>query len=71
MLKEFINQNDMGKQHEYEEPENLGLDADQSSEAPSLSKLNSDNDRISGNPDGEQDNSKMIDDDINSPLDEK
>ena len=71
MLKEFINQNDMGKQHEYEEPENLGLDADQSSEAPSLSKLNSDNDRISGNPDGEQDSSEMKEDGLTSPLDEK
>lgn len=36
--------------------ENLGLDADGSSEDTGVySNLNSDNDRISGNPDGEDD----------------
>nr|WP_068892552.1 hypothetical protein [Pedobacter panaciterrae] len=36
--------------------DNLGLDADHSSDPPSLmTRLNDDNDRISGNPDGEND----------------
>lgn len=47
---------DRPKKRTYEEPDNLGLDADQSSERFSFySHLNTDNDRISGNPDGEND----------------
>lgn len=39
------------------EDENLGLDADHSSENSVFSYLNNDNDRISHNPDGESDDS--------------
>ena len=51
-----IGNDDRPKKRTYEEPDNLGLDADQSSESFSFySHLNTDNDRISGNPDGEDD----------------
>ena len=51
---------------------NLGLDADQSSEGPSVtSRLNDDNDRITGNPNGENDKRDDSDSAITSPLDEK
>lgn len=41
----------------YESSRNLGLDADQSSEnSGRWSNLNNDNDRVSHNPDGEDDN---------------
>lgn len=52
-----------------DKPEALGLDADNSSEGPSLqARLNDDNDRISGNPDGESDTDE---EGIFSPLDDK
>ncbi|TDQ12020.1 hypothetical protein [Pedobacter metabolipauper] len=55
-----------------EENINLGLDADQSSEGDPLKVgLNDDNERISGNPDGEDDDSNRNDRIIRSPLDDK
>lgn len=39
----------------YDDLEHLGLDADGSSTGSDYSNLNSDNDRVSGNPDGEDD----------------
>lgn len=54
------------------EQENLGLDADGSSgDLTIYSKLNSDNDRISGNPDGEDDQKNTKEPPGHSPLDEK
>ncbi|MGY0034542.1 hypothetical protein [Pedobacter sp. NJ-S-72] len=41
---------------EYEETDNLGLDADGSSVNSGRTNYNNDNDRISHNPDGEDDN---------------
>lgn len=52
--------------------ENLGLDADGSSEEISIfSNLNNDNDRISGNPDGEDDQKNTTELPGSSLLDEK
>lgn len=55
-----------------EENVNLGLDADHSSDGPTAAaRLNDDNDRISGNPDGESDD---IDDGasgVYTPLEDK
>ncbi|SHE84981.1 hypothetical protein [Pedobacter caeni] len=60
------------KKRTYEEPDNLGLDADQSSESFSYySHLNTDNDRISGNPDGEDDNHNAIGPVTYTPLMDK
>lgn len=63
------------KRDEYrfdEEKENLGLDADQSSEDfTGYRDLNSDNDRISGNPDGEDDHNDSSDSPRYSPLMDK
>ncbi len=55
-----------------ESTENLGLDADHSSDGPSMSsRLNDDNDRITGNQHGENDERAEDDYTINTPLDEK
>ena len=55
-----------------EEKENLGLDADQSSEDfTGYRDLNSDNDRISGNPDGEDDDNDHPETPRYSPLMDK
>lgn len=55
-----------------EEPDNLGLDADQSSEGSSFyHHLNTDNDRISGNPDGENDDHDTNEPFRSSPLSDK
>lgn len=55
-----------------ENNENLGLDADGSSEDVSIfSNLNNDNDRISGNPDGEDDQNNTNELPGHSLLDEK
>lgn len=51
--------------------ENLGLDADGSSDDSMYSNLNSDNDRISGNPDGEDDRKNTKEPPGHSLLDEK
>lgn len=52
--------------------ENLGLDADGSSDDFSIhGTLNSDNDRISGNPDGEDDGKNTKESPGHSPLDDK
>ena len=53
-----------------EENENLGLDADHSSDTP-YHALDNDNDRISGNPDGETDDSDASGPLGYSPLNEK
>lgn len=50
-----------------EDQENLGLDADHSSD-PSYHHLNNDNDMISGNPDGESDDHDQNDLSETSPL---
>ena len=51
---------------------NLGLDADHSSDGATLhNKLNDDNDRITGNPNGENDEREEGDLAITSPIDEK
>lgn len=55
-----------------ESSENLGLDADHSSEGDTLSnRLNDDHDRITGNPNGENDITEEDIDAINTPLDQK
>lgn len=54
-----------------DESDNLGLDADQSSYGGSKLALNDDNERISGNDDGENDRKDYDDHDRFSPLDEK
>lgn len=51
--------------------ENLGLDADGSSDVSTYSNLNSDNDRISGNPDGEDDQHNTTERPGSSLLDDK
>jgi len=53
-----------------EEKENLGLDADHSSDTP-YHYLDNDNDRISGNPDGETDDHNDNGSAGHSPLLEK
>lgn len=54
-----------------DESDNLGLDADQSSYGGSKLALNDDNERISGNADGENDRKDYDDQDRFSPLDDK
>lgn len=50
---------------------NLGLDADHSSDGPTAAaRLNDDNDRISGNPDGESDDADNASG-VYSPLEDK
>lgn len=62
--KDHLNYND--------ENDNLGLDADHSSEdTPYHVNLNSDNDRISHNPDGEDDDSDSREEPGHSPLMDK
>lgn len=52
--------------------DNLGLDADHSSDPPSLmTRLDDDNDRISGNRDGENDVEENYSSVVYSPLDDK
>jgi len=52
--------------------DNLGLDADHSSDPPSLmTRLDDDNDRISGNRDGENDAEENYSSVVYSPLDDK
>ncbi|WP_288884220.1 hypothetical protein [Pedobacter panaciterrae] len=52
--------------------DNLGLDADHSSDPPSLmTRLDDDNDRISGNRDGENDAEENYSSLVYSPLDDK
>lgn len=58
------------KLNQSDEPINLGLDADQSSETP-YQHLNNDNERISGNPDGEKDGEEESGPLGHSPLEEK
>ena len=53
------------------EAENLGLDADHSSENSTFGYLNNDNDRISHNPDGESDDSDDDERFGHSPLMDK
>jgi len=56
----------------HDESTNLGLDADDSSSGNELLKnLNSDNDRISGNPDGEDDRHDTSEIPGSSPLQDK
>jgi hypothetical protein len=65
------------KKHQWEpdheeELENLGLDADHSSDNFSVNgKYNTDNDRVTDNPDGEEDPDVEADQAENSPLDDK
>lgn len=55
-----------------ESSENLGLDADHSSEGDTLNnRLNDDNDRITGNPNGESDINDEDNHAIDTPLDQK
>lgn len=52
--------------------ENLGLDADGSSAGDAIySNLNNDNDRISGNPDGEDDHHDTTEPAGHSPMEDK
>lgn len=55
----------------YEEKDNLGLDADGSSENSGRTNYNNDNDRISHNPDGEDDNRNTGESPGYSPLMDK
>lgn len=55
-----------------ESGENLGLDADHSSDGPSINKaFDDDRDRITGNPSGENDEGELDDSDSYTPIDEK
>jgi hypothetical protein len=56
---------------EYEETDNLGLDADGSSVNSGRTNYNNDNDRISHNPDGEDDNHNTREAPGYSPLMDK
>lgn len=56
---------------EFDNEENLGLDADHSSSDWEKPGLNDDNDRVSGNPDGENDNKKIQLEPGDSPLEDK
>lgn len=57
---------------ETEENDNPGLDADGSSTGnPLYDNLNNDNDRISGNPDGEDDDHDTPEPPGSSPIEEK
>ncbi|MNR15547.1 hypothetical protein D3C85_1320850 [compost metagenome] len=68
----LITNEERPKKRTYEEPDNLGLDADQSSEDFSFHNyLNTDNERISGNPDGEDDDHDRGEPFISSPLMDK
>lgn len=60
-----------GRSGNYEESENLGLDADHSSVSSRYAYLNNDNDRISHNPDGESDDSDTNEERGHSPLMDK
>ncbi|RAJ21174.1 hypothetical protein [Pedobacter cryoconitis] len=55
----------------YREADNLGLDADGSSVNPGRTNYNNDNDRISHNPDGEDDSHDTRESPGNSPLMDK
>lgn len=58
--------------HYSEEDDNLGLDADHSSENTGYHvSLNNDNDRISHNPDGEDDDHDTTEEPGHSPLMDK
>jgi hypothetical protein len=65
--------NQVSKRFVVEEPgENLGLDADHSSDGPSINKtFDDDRDRITGNPSGENDEGELDDSDSYTPIDEK
>ena len=71
-MKKIYKRNQERKSKLEESSENLGLDADHSSEGDTLNnKLNDDNDRITGNPNGESDNESEDDHSIDTPLDQK
>lgn len=55
----------------YEEADNLGLDADGSSVNPEKTNYNNDNDRVSHNPDGEDDGHDTRESPGHSPLMDK
>ncbi|MET4140082.1 hypothetical protein [Pedobacter sp. UYP1] len=55
----------------YQEADNLGLDADGSSVNPGSANYNNDNDRISYNPDGEDDSHDTRESPGYSPLMDK
>lgn len=66
----------MKKRHEYQnkesdDRENLGLDADHSSSDWERPGLNDDNEQVSGNPDGENDNKKIQLEPGDSSLEDK
>jgi len=66
------NKNLIPKKGNDEKDYNLGLDADHSSDGDTPeARWNDDNDRISGNPEGESDDSDNNTALINSPLDDK
>ena len=55
-----------------DEQVNLGLDADHSSDGTTTAaRLNDDNDRISGNPDGESDDTDNDASGVYAPLEDK
>ena len=56
---------------QYEEADNLGLDADGSSVNPGKTNYNNDNDRVSHNPDGEDDDHDTRESPGHSPLMDK
>lgn len=55
----------------YQEADNLGLDADGSSVSPGKTNYNNDNDRVSHNPDGEDDDHDTREAPGHSPLMDK
>ncbi|TCD01682.1 hypothetical protein [Pedobacter psychroterrae] len=71
-MKRINKRNQVIKNEAEESSENLGLDADHSSEGDTLnSRLNDDNNRITGNPGGENDIKDEDNHAICSPLDQK
>ena len=59
------------KNNRFDEDDNLGLDADHSSNDGKYGYLNNDNDMISHNPDGEDDDSDSNEERGSSPLMDK
>jgi len=75
MKRNIVNGEDAKQKKEHvlpeEDAENLGLDADQSSDNSPFANLNNDNDRISHNPDGEDDDHDTKESPGSSPLMDK
>lgn len=72
MIKKSKREEELAARINEVDSDNLGLDADHSTDTPSLmTRLNDDNDRISGNPDGENDVNENYSSMVYSRLDDK